>query len=132
MSLTLVSTLVDFKEQNMKIDSVKKSLDTKMGLDSISMPELKDGITECFILTNRNFLRRRMGEKSPTSEMDKLTRDLAAQVYAENNISESYLSMSDLRKACSILDNQLGFETNPELAQHHQEIIGKLFNLASL
>ncbi|MBC8334817.1 MAG: hypothetical protein H8E29_06095 [Anaerolineales bacterium] len=116
----------------MKIDSVKKSLDTKMGLDSISMPELKDGITECFILTNRNFLRRRMGEKSPTSEMDKLTRDLAAQVYAENNISESYLSMSDLRKACSILDNQLGFETNPELAQHHQEIIGKLFNLASL
>ena len=116
----------------MRTDTVKKSLDIKMKLKSISIPELKDGITECFVLTNRNFLRRRMGEISSTIEIDATTRDLAAQVYAENNISDTYLSMPDLRYACSILENQLRFETNPALAQHHQKIIGRLFELASV
>lgn len=115
----------------MKADSVKKSLDQKMKLDSISIPQLQDGITECFVLTNRNFIRRRLGEEASTSEIDKKTRELAAQVFAENNISRSYATLPELHEACLILENQLGFETNPDLAQHHQGIIERLFALAS-
>ena len=115
----------------MKTDSVKSSLDQKMKEDSISMAQLQDGITECFVLTNRNFLHRRMGGNSSTNEIDATTRELAAQVYAENNITTSFSSVPDLRKVCSILEKQLGFESNPELTKHHQEIIGELFNLAS-
>jgi len=115
----------------MKSDSVKKSLDLKMKLDSISMPQLQDGITECFVITNRKFLRRRMGEGASASDIDEKTRDLAAQVFVENNVSAAYASIQDLHKACSILEDQLGFETNPEMAQHHQNIIGRLFELAS-
>ena len=115
----------------MKIDPVKESLQSKMKLSSISLLQLQDGITECFVLTNRNFLQRRMGEETSTSDIDATTRELAAQVFAENNISASYSSIPDLRKACQVLDKQLGFESNPELSEHHQKIIERLFDLAS-
>ena len=83
------------------------------------------------MLTNRNFLERRMGEEISTSDIDATTRELAAQVFAENNISPSYSSIPDMRKACQVLDKQLGFESNPELLEHHQGIIGRLFELAT-
>ena len=115
----------------MKNDSVQQSLESKLKLDSISLPQLQGGITKCFVLTNRNFLRRRMGNKSTTHEIDTTIRDLVSQIFVEHNITDKYASMPLLRKACQVLEKQLGFETNSELSNHHQNIIGRLFELAS-
>jgi len=109
---------------------IKESLQSKLKLASISLEQLQEGITECFVLSNRNFLRRRMGEDVSTSEVDATTRELAAQVFAENNISEDYSSIPDLHQTCEILDKQLGFEADPDLAENHQKIISRLFELA--
>ena len=78
----------------MQTDSVNQSLQSKLELNSISLPQLQDGITECFVLTNRNFLQRRMGEKSSIREIDDTTRELAAQVFSEHDITENYASFA--------------------------------------
>ena len=115
----------------MKEDPVHHSLELKLKLDTISLSQLQDGITECFILTNRSFLQHRLGEATSISEIDAITRGLVAQVFAENDVSDSYASVQDIRKACQVLDEQLGFEANPGLSEHHEEIIGRLFELAA-
>ena len=115
----------------MKMDPITKSLDEKLKLNSISLPQLQDGITECFVLTNRHFLQQRMGEKTPIDEIDGITRELTEQVYAENDITESYISEPLLKKACFVLDKQLGFEADKGLMDHHMEVIGCLFELAA-
>ncbi|MBT3313885.1 MAG: hypothetical protein HN390_04650 [Anaerolineae bacterium] len=115
----------------MKKDPVQYSLALKLKLNMITLPQLQDGITECFILTNRTFLERRMGKSVAISEIDSITRELIAQVFSENNISRSSTSISDIRKICKILDAQLGFEANQKLSEHHQNIIDRLFELAA-
>jgi hypothetical protein len=61
----------------MQTDPVKKSLQSKLELNSISLPQLQEGITECFVLTNRNFLKHRMGEET---SIDKIDRTYAKSV----------------------------------------------------
>ena len=114
----------------MQTDPVKESLQSKLKLNTVSLLQLQEGITECFILTNRNFLRRRMGEEASTGAVDTTTRELAKQVFEENNISEDYSSIPALHKACQVLDKQLGFEADSNLLENHQKIIGRLFQLA--
>jgi len=114
----------------MEKDPVKQSLDLKLTLASISLPQLQDGITECFVLTNRRFLQHRMGKIS-TRKTDAIIREITVQVFSEQGITEKYASVPLLRKACQVLDKQLGFGANPELSEHHQKIIGRLFDLAS-
>ena len=80
----------------MKKDPVQYSLALKLKLNMITLPQLQDGITECFILTNRTFLERRMGKSVAISEIDSITRELIAQVFSENNISRSSTSISDI------------------------------------
>ncbi len=115
----------------MKKDPVQHSLGLKLKLDAITLPQLQDGITECFILTNRTFLEHRMGKSVAISEIDSITREIIVQVFSENNISASSASISDIRKVCKILDAQLGFEADPKLSEHHQNIINRLFELAA-
>ncbi len=115
----------------MKNNAIEKSLEMKLKLEKISLAQLQDGITECFVITNRNFLQQRMGKTTPTDEIDATTRELVAQVFAENNVTPSYASAQDMRKACQVLDGQLGFEANPSLSEHHQEIIDFLFEKAA-
>lgn len=115
----------------MKNDPVLQSLEAKLKLDTIVLPQLQEGITECFVITNRNFLKHRMGEAMSINEIDATTRELAAQVFAENNVTPSYATIQDMRKACQVLDAQLGFEAKPGLLEHHQDIISHLFELAA-
>lgn len=114
----------------MKMDKIKKSLDAKLEQDAISRHQLQEGITECFVLTNRNFLRRRMGDQVSTDELDTTTRELVGQVFSENGVSLTRSSPSALRKACQILEDQLGFEADTKLLNRHQQIIAWLFEVA--
>ena len=83
------------------------------------------------MLTNRQFLKHRLGENTSEPEMDQTTKSLVEQIFTENNVSPTFASIPDIRKACKVLDAQLSFETDSELLGHHQEIIDHLFNLAS-
>ncbi len=115
----------------MENDPVQQSLASKLEQNAINLSQLQEGITECFVLTNRQFLKSRLGKSTPTTEIDETTKSLVGQVFAENNVSSTFASLQDIRKACKVLDTQLSFESNPELLGHHQEIIDHLFDLAS-
>ncbi len=112
------------------MDPLKQELLDKLAQTSLSPPQVRDGITTCFILTNRRFLHRRMGKDHPTAEIDAATKQLVHQVFAETGISATQTTLVDLRRAWRILDVQLGFEAEPELMNHHCQIIEQLFELA--
>ena len=115
----------------METKKIKKSLEEKLNSPSISKKTLKEGIKECFILTNRKFLRHRMGENTPIDEIDSVTIELVDQIIEENAVTPKNPSLSALRKSCEVLDKQLRFEAIPELLQHHDKIINRLFELVA-
>ncbi|MGD9099524.1 MAG: hypothetical protein PVF45_03525 [Anaerolineae bacterium] len=112
------------------MDAVQKDLQDKLAHTSLSARQAREGITACFILTNRKFLRRRLGDERPTDEIDAATRALVDQVYAEQGISARNPTLPDLRRAWRTLDEQLGFEADPDLMAHHVQVIERLFELA--
>ena len=113
-------------------DLTKQSLMKKLKRKSLSLPLLREGITECFILTNRQFFGRRMGATRPQAEIDATTKALVQQVYAEVGASAAQPTLGSLCQAWHTLDRQLGFEAEPELLAHHHQIIGQLFELAEM
>jgi hypothetical protein len=111
-------------------DPIKQSLQEKLNQRSLSSPQVQEGITECFVLTNRQFLRHRMGDKRPIDEIDRVTRDLVNQVFAEVGALDAHPTLGTLRQAWHALDKQLGFEADPKLLEHHRQLIQRLFDLA--
>lgn len=55
---------------------------------------------------------------------------MIADVYQEIGISKRNIFYRDLENAHQILKNQLGFESEPDLVDHHRGIIRQLLDRA--
>lgn len=113
------------------MDPVEQGLKDKLAQELLSPLEVQEGLTACFVLTNRRFMERRVGEERPLVEIDAVTRDLVNQVYDEVGINPGRPTLTELRKAWRILDGQLGFEADRALFTHHHQLIQRLFDLAA-
>jgi hypothetical protein len=112
------------------MDPLQKDLQDKLSRESLTLPEVQEGITTCFLLTNRQFLRNRVGDKRPDAEIDAITRGIVDEVYMEIGLTPNHLFISGLHQARHTLDKQLGFEADPDLLAHHGEVIEGLLERA--
>ena len=111
------------------MDSVQRVLMEKQARETLAPADVCEGMVACFLLINREFIRRRMG-KRPDADVDAMTRQLIDDVFANLGISPQNPTLAELREARRVLDDQLGFEAEPDLLQRHSEIVGALFRKA--
>ncbi len=94
--------------------------------DCLSPVEVKEGVVACFINTNREFVRRRMGTVDQQA-VDAALGQLMAVVFEEHQIDPQRPNLTILRRAQEVLEAQSGFEAEPELIDMHRRIIDALF-----
>jgi hypothetical protein len=92
-------------------------LRTILEKDSLTPNEVQEGVVTCFFAINRDFVKRRMGE-------------LVAQVLDEHHIDPEKPDLRLLQQAELALEEQTGFETEPDLLQMHKSIVQTLFSRA--
>ncbi len=112
------------------MDPLQKDLQDKLSQATLTLPEVQEGITTCFVLTNRQFLRNRLGDERSNAEIDAVTRGIVDEVYTEIGLTPDHLFLSGLHQAWRTLDKQLGFETDPDLLAHHGKVIEDLLERA--
>ncbi len=110
------------------MDIIEQNLRAVLDKDPLTPRDVKIGLNACFLLTNRRFLRRRMGDDRPTVEIDAMTEALVSKVLQEIGVSDLHPTIAELRQAWIVLDEQLGFEADPELLAHHHQVIQRLFD----
>ncbi len=111
---------------------IMESLEDKLKKESLTPLELRDGMTECFVITNRQFMQKRMGSQPSLDKIDATTKELVDLIYSELGVTPGVPTRQDLQQAWARLDTQLGFEAAPELLAQHRQIIQKLFDLADV
>lgn len=104
-------------------------LHTLMQKDSLSSKDVKEGVIACFFAINRDFVKRRMGDV-PMEKVDTVLDELVAQVLDEHHIDPEEPDLRLLRQAELVLEEQTGFEAEPDLLKMHQDIVRTLFSRA--
>jgi hypothetical protein len=111
----------------MTTDPVTQTLNTTLAQDTLTPADVCDGMVACFLIINRAFVQRRTGER-PIDEIDAITRGLIDDVFTDLHIDPAQPRLLDLRTAWHTLDAQLGFEAEPDLMAHHNDIVTQLFD----
>jgi hypothetical protein len=107
--------------------NVEESLEAKLARDTLKPAEVVEGIRECFILTHRTFIHKRQPQR-PVEEIDTTTDEMVKDVLAEEGVRHESASRVALRNVVRIIDEQLGFAADPELAARHTEVIDQLIS----
>lgn len=94
--------------------------------ESLSPVEVQEGVVACFINTNREFARRRLGNVDQ-QVVDAALGQLMAVVFDEHQIDPQQPNLAMLKRAQEVLEAQSGFEAEPELIDMHRSIIDALF-----
>lgn len=105
------------------------ALQALMQKDVLTPNEVKEGVVACFFDINRNFVKRRMGDV-PAKEVDAILEQLIATVFKEQHVDPENPSLPLLKKAELVLEEQAGFEAEPDLLMMHKEVIQSLFSHA--
>lgn len=105
------------------------ALQALMQQEVLSSKEVKEGVVACFFAINRDFVKRRMGDV-PVKEVDAILEQLIATVFKEQHIDPENPSLPLLKKAELVLEEQAGFEAEPDLLVMHKEVIQTLFSHA--
>ncbi len=105
------------------------TLQALMQKDVLTPKEVKEGVVACFFDVNRNFVKRRMGDV-PAKEVDAILEQLIATIFKEQHIDPENPSLPLLKKAELVLEEQAGFEAEPDLLMMHKEVIQSLFSHA--
>lgn len=105
------------------------ALQALMQKDALVPKEVKEGVVACFFAINRDFVKRRMGDV-PAKEVDAILEQLIATVFKEQQIDPENPSLPLLKKAELVLEEQAGFEAEPDLLVMHKEVIQSLFSRA--
>lgn len=100
-----------------------------MQKETLSPKEVKEGVVACFLNINRDFVKRRLGNVS-AGEVDATLQQLISVVFNEHQIDSENPSLPLLKKAESVLEEQAGFEAEPDLLKMHKGIIQTLFSHA--
>lgn len=105
------------------------ALQALMQKDALAPKEVKEGVIACFFSINRDFVKRRMGDV-PAKEVDAVLEQLIATVFKEQHVDSENPSLPLLKKAELVLEEQAGFEAEPDLLVMHKEVIQTLFSRA--
>ena len=111
------------------MDEHTELLHSLMQKDTLTSKEVLDGVVACFYSTNRAFVRRRLGEV-PDEKIDTALERLIRKVFNEQHLDTNNPSISMLLKVRTILDEQSGFEAEPDLLEMHKTVIDQLFTHA--
>ena len=103
------------------------ALQALMQKDVLTPKEVKEGVVSCFYAINRDFVKRRMGE-APAEQVDAALSELVTQVLDEHHIDPEKPDLHLLRQAELALEEQTGFETEPDLLEMHKGIVQTLFS----
>jgi len=103
-----------------------QKLQTILEKDSLTAKEVQEGVVTCFFAINRDFVKRRMGE-APAEQVDSALIKLVAQVLDEHHIDPENPDLRLLEQAELALEEQTGFETEPDLLQMHKGVVQTLF-----
>lgn len=106
-----------------------QKLQTILEKDSLTSKEVQEGVVTCFFAINRDFVKRRMGE-APAEQVDSVLDQLIGQVLDEHHIDPEKPDLHLLRQAELALEEQMGFETEPDLLEMHKGIVQTLFSRA--
>ena len=104
-----------------------QKLQTILEKDSLTAKEVQAGVVTCFFAINRDFVKRRMGDDIPSEQVDAVLNDLVTQVLDEHHIDPEKPDLRLLEQAELALEEQTGFETEPDLLQMHKGIVQTLF-----
>ena len=105
------------------------ALQSLMQKDTLSPKEVKEGVVACFLNVNRDFIKRRMGDALP-EKVDATLNQLITMVFNEHQIDPENPSLPLLKKAELVLEEQAGFEAEPDLLKMHKDVIQSLFSRA--
>lgn len=97
--------------------------------DSLTAREVQEGVVTCFFAINRDFVKRRMGDVS-AEQVDSALNELVAQVLHEHHVDPDKPDLNLLQQAELALEEQTGFETEPDLLAMHKGIVQTLFSRA--
>lgn len=106
-----------------------QKLQTILEKDSLTPKEVQEGVVTCFLAVNRDFAKRRMGNV-PVEEVDSVLNELIVQVLAEHQVDPEKPNLRLLQQAELALEEQTGFEAEPDLLQMHKGIVQTLFSRA--
>jgi len=105
-------------------------LENLMARPVLTVSEAQEGVVACSTVINREFVKRRLGPR-PATEIDAATQAVIEQVFAELGIADHTPTAGELRHAWLVLDEQFGFAAEPDLLNHHQEVIEALLQKAT-
>jgi dsDNA-binding SOS-regulon protein len=103
-----------------------QKLQTILEKDSLTAKEVQEGVVTCFFAINRDFVKRRMGDV-PAEQVDSVLNELVTQVLDEHHIDPEKPDLRLLERAELALEEQTGFETEPDLLQMHKGVVQTLF-----
>lgn len=106
-----------------------QKLQTILEKDSLTAREVLEGVVACFFAINRDFVKRRMGDV-PVEQVDSALKELVTQILDEHHIDPKAPDLRLLQQAELALEEQTGFETEPDLLQMHKGIVQTLFSRA--
>ncbi|MEP7136257.1 MAG: hypothetical protein ABI904_15120 [Chloroflexota bacterium] len=95
--------------------------------DTLTPSEVKEGVVTCFLAINRDFVKRRLGEV-PAEQVDATLKELVMTVFEEHQIDPENPSLPMLKRAELVLEEQAGFESEPDLLKMHKSVIDTLFS----
>lgn len=106
-----------------------QKLQTILQKDSLTPKEVKEGVVTCFFAINRDFVKRRIGDVHE-AQVDSALNGLITQILAEHHIDPENPNLRLLKQAELALEEQTGFEAEPDLLQMHKSIVQTLFSRA--
>jgi len=106
------------------MDKHSQTIQELLEKESLTPQEVVDGVVACFFATNHAFVERRLGH---STNVDDSLAHLITQVFKENEVDQANPNLHFLRQAVQTLDEQAGFESDPDLLRIHQEAIGVMF-----
>lgn len=116
------------------MDGTLQRLMSLLEKDSVSWEDAREGIICCFCVVNRAYMKdgaMAIGEDAADGRLDKLLRLLAEEVASRIGLKPGSRGVDDLRRLKAALDERLGFAVkDPAILRKHEEVIGKLFELA--
>jgi hypothetical protein len=104
-----------------------QKLQTILEKDSLTLKEVRQGVVTCFFAINRDFVKRRMGDV-PAEQVDMALDQLVSQVFDEHHVDPEKLDLRLLQQAELALEEQTGFEAEPDLLNMHKGIVQTLFS----
>lgn len=107
-----------------------EKLQAILNKETLTPKEVCDGIVTCFLAVNRNFVKRRIGEDTPPEKVDAALSELVNIIFEEHQIDPENPSLPLLKKAEQVLQEQAGFEAEPDLLNNHKNIVETLFSRA--